>query len=184
MKLSIVVAVILRMFAIVWMVNGIFSLATSFHYSWGKLGQTNSWASHLLPFIQPGAYLLFACVAWVFAAGVTRMVVGKNDPHISVPEIGTANLYSLGFLIVGLTYCLDHLGASINWIHYYAVSKTGDDLMGGSNDRNFYELSRQIIPCVAGAALALMSPQLGRKMARAVATENQAAIAPPDGNSA
>lgn len=167
MKLSILIIVVLRLFAIVWVVKcGLALLAA--------LGMTRLMPATsgidlmqiILQFLPPIFYGIFATLAWVFAEKIARRVVGAMDSSLSFSEIKPENLYTLGFLGIGLYYALGNLAKTIHWLHYLAINRAGQAMIYGQDGLSIYEINAVIIPCVAGAALAILSPKLGAKLAR------------------
>ena len=169
MRLSLLVTVMLRMFAFSWLVDALFSFSRTFAFPVPLYGTSSEFMANLARFVAPGAYLLMATVAWIYAAGIARKIVAEPDPEIRVAGFGVENAYALGFLAVGLWLCLSHLGSLVNWLHYLVVEKAGDDLLTGQHGVSIYDFSLSAVPCVAGGAIALMAPHLGRKMAAASA---------------
>jgi len=171
MKLSIVGIVVLRLFAIGWAVRCVVGVLGAA----GVLGVMPSGDLMLdvmqvvVRFAVPTAYGIFAVVAWLFAAGISRRVVGATDPEMGFGELRAEDLYGVGILVIGLYFALGHLAESINWLHYLVANEAGQALLDGRDDLSLYELTTVVIPCAVGAALACLAPKLGRKLARSIA---------------
>jgi hypothetical protein len=78
--------------------------------------------------------------------------------------VGVTNLYTLGFLVIGLIFFLSHLGSMVSWWHYLAQSNEARSLTG---DRGIplYEVISQVAPCMGGLGAVIMAPRLGRMLA-------------------
>ncbi|GHC47858.1 hypothetical protein [Roseibacillus persicicus] len=167
MKLSHILIIFLRVFAINWLLVGFFRLFVSIPML------TSNWLSAFY-LAGPGVYFLAALLAWIFAVKIAKVLIGRADCDVQMAkEITPAMLFSTAFLGIGLYFFLTYLGGSLNWLHYLAITQAGHDLMTTAvdEDSNFYSLTSSLIPCLAGLALAACSPKLGRKLARA--TESQ-----------
>lgn len=169
MKLSILVIIILRLFAITWAVRcgtgligtlGLPGLMTS--------GVRIDLLQMALQFAVPTFYGLFAILAWIFAEAISRRVVGAVDLPLGFGEIRPENLYTLGLLGMGLYYALANLAGTINWLHYLAANRAGQTLLEGEKGLSLYEVSSVMIPFAAGTVIAVLSPKLGRKLARSM----------------
>lgn len=169
MKLSILVVIVLRLFAITWAVRGGIGLLTAlgtaqtFHSSpLGRVLETS------MMFAVPAAYVFLAFVAWVFAEAISRRVVGAVDVDLGLSLITAENLYALGFLGIGLHYSLANLATSIHWLHYIVVHRAGQSVIDGRDGHALYDVTSALIPCVAGTVIAMLSPKLGRRLARSI----------------
>lgn len=124
-----------------------------------------------LHFFTPVAYGAAAMVAWIFAGGLAAKVTGPADPAVPLAPLTRGDVYGFGLLLGGLWFFLTYLGGSINWLHHLAVSGASADLIQHREGSPIYELSSQLIPCVAGLAVAIRAPQLGRKVAAKTARD-------------
>lgn len=166
MKLSLLVAVFLRLFAIYWLVACIVGMMGALGIAglYSGTGATGG-LQFALQFARPVAYGVLATLAWLFAGGISRRVTGATDPELALSEIGPGNLYTLGILGMGLYFALTHLGGTINWLHYLAANDAGDDLIQGVGGLSLYDVTSVLIPFAAGVALSILSPKIGRRLA-------------------
>ena len=168
MKLSILVVVVLRIFAIVWAVRFCVGMI-------GALGVSGIITSRggldllqiAIQFAVPVFFGLFAILAWMFAGAISRRVVGAVDSEIRFSDVTPENLYTLGLLGLGLYYALGYLAGTINWLHYLAANRAGSALAAGTDGLSLYDVTSVMIPFAAGVAIAVLSPRLGAKLARA-----------------
>jgi hypothetical protein len=169
MKLSILVIVVLRLFAITWAVRCGAGLISTLGLSRiMPVGVSAAPLQVALQFAVPVFYGLFAVLAWNFAESISRRVVGAVDSELGFSEVRPENLYTLGLLGMGLHYALANLAGTINWLHYLAANRAGQTLLEGEEGLSLYEVSSVMIPFAAGAVIAVLSPKLGRKLARSM----------------
>lgn len=168
MRLSSIVVIVLRLFAVYWaaafLINFVGVLAlTGFSLREGEtIWETLSLLSPMLP---SAIYLLLAILAWVFSGKLARRVTKDVDGEIAMSEIRTENLYAFGILLVGLSSFLTHLGGSLSWLYYLAVNQAGDALLKEEEGLSLYDVASQFIPCAAGLYFAILSPKFGRRLA-------------------
>lgn len=166
MRVSYVVAIVLRLFSIYWIVTA----------AVGILGGTGSILSmwipgdrHALPLfiylLGPAFYVVLAGVAWFAAGRISRVVVGSEDREIGLHQIQPQDLYTFGLLIVGTIYFLGNFAQVFNWVHYLMFNREGQSLFKTDGQSPLYKISNTILPCVGGATLACISPKLGRRLA-------------------
>ncbi len=160
MKASVIVAILLRIFAIHWAVSGIvvflsFLGMNSFSYLTGA--NSYYW---LQVFISPAFYFILAGLAWFFASLVARTVVPISDPELEINGITPKHLYSLGILVVGLIFFLKNLTPLMNWIHMMVLYRDGDQMLNGQSGGMLYKLTESLVPCVMGGIFALKAPAI------------------------
>lgn len=171
MKTSTIVAIVLRLFAIYWAATGMIvavsllgiglsttPLAEVMAYQWFQMLAAPVW------------YLLLACGAWFFASSIAKRVVPAADAEIRCLEIKARDLYGFGLLIIGIFTFLSYLGPAFSGICRMVLDRSGDALEQGQNGRAIFDLSKEVIPCVAGGLIASASPKLGARLAIAART--------------
>jgi hypothetical protein len=114
----------------------------------------------------PVSYVLLALAAWFFAAIVAKRVVPDADPELGMVSVSARDLYGFGILVIGLTAFLSHLAPMLNWIHYLVLNRAGEALMQGWKGLSFYNVTKEVVPCVGGALLAFASPKIGARLVR------------------
>ncbi len=103
---------------------------------------------------------------------LVEKTVRTQDASLTVHHLGPEQVYSFGLLILGGYFCLSHLGSMAGWLHYFALNKPCDSLFTFARadpygiQYTIYEVISAAVPCVGGAFLAALSPQLGRRLAR------------------
>jgi hypothetical protein len=168
MRTTILVSIILRLFAIQWGLTGIVSIM-------GLLGNTRPLPSHSESLVAywfdmlsyPLIYILAAFLVWLFATPVAKRITSNSDTEIGLVSLSARDLYGLGILVVGLVVFLRHLAPMLNWVHYLVLNRAGDALVHGRDGLSLYDVTQEIFVCLGGALLALASPKIGARLARA-----------------
>ncbi len=166
MRLSTLVIVLFRVFAVYWMISAVLGLLASIHpiavYS-GIGGRDILYLLSMLTF--PGFYLCLGILGWVFAASLSRKAVGQIDPTIELSGVNIEHLYALVILGFGLYFFLDHLSLAIFQISEATMkSRIGITQLGHPEPVQSQLLSH-LAPCGIGIVLALFSSKLGKKLA-------------------
>ena len=109
MLVSLIVLVVLRMFSLLWLVQGLVELVIA-------LGVVADVKLRLLP-----AFLLLALsiVSWITAPILARLAIGKYDTTVTISGLTREDLYCCGFIFLGLYFALLSVGNVVNWLHYY-----------------------------------------------------------------
>lgn len=182
MKLSTLVAVVMRLFAIYWSVACVVGILSSIGMvSIMFQGRTPDVLQAALQFTAPVIYGTMAFLAWIFADAISARVVGENDPKLQFNQVTTENFYTLGVLGFGLYYAIGHFAATVNWIHYLILNRAGQALVNQEGGLSLYNVTSEIIPCVAGAAIAILSPKIGNRLVSAGLAWNRKENAEPQG---
>ena len=168
MKSSTIVTIVLRLFAIQWVVTGVVGVLGILGYSTAFPSDSEARVVYWLQMLAgPVCYIFLASAAWFFALLVAKRVVPISDPELGMVSVSARDLYGLGILVVGITAFLTHLAPMLNWVHYLVINRAGDALMRGRNGLSFYDVTKEMIPCIGGAILAFSSPKIGSRLARA-----------------
>lgn len=166
MRVSYVVAIVLRLFSIYWIVRAAVGILGG---AGGALSMWSPGDPHALSLIifllGPSFYVVLAGLAWFAAGRISRVVVGSEDREIGFHQIQPHELYTLGLLIVGAIYFLENFAQVFNWVHYLMFNHEGQALFKTDGQSPVYKFSNTILPCAGGAVLACMSPKLGRRLA-------------------
>jgi hypothetical protein len=185
MKASTIVTIVLRIFAIYWFVTGLVGfVGVVFFRSAIRMLSDHGFAHLSQLLVMPLSYMILAAVFWMFADGVAKYVVPDEDPEVGVLNVLPQDLYGLGILVVGLLSCLSHLGPLLGWVHYLVVNQAGEALMQGKTGVSMYDMTNELIPCVAGGVLALASPRLAARLVRLKGLKGDSSEVIEDGPSA
>ena len=162
LRSSTVVAILLRLFAIYWAVQGVLMIPNAVMTDTIGRGLAN-WIPTLAHIMTPVLYGFLAFLAWIFAGAIATKVAGQGDPAVPFLQISRGDLFAFGLLVLGLYFFLSYLGTSITWLHYLAINGTSHDASEGRN--TMYDLAIQLIPCAAGLLMAITSAKFGRRLA-------------------
>ena len=175
MKLSLLIAIILRLFSIYWAVTFVVGVLASL----GVIGLTSgnglSGSLELVARLAvPFFYGTISLLAWIFARVISLKVLGENDTEVSFSAITAENFYTLGVLGFGLYHSIGNLAATLNWIHFLILHRAGQSMADQASGHSLYDVSSAAVPCVAGLALAILSPKIGKRIAKAGLPANRA----------
>ena len=120
-----------------------------------------------IQFSFPIVYGTLAFLAWIFAGAVSLRVVGQDNPKLQFNGVTAENFYTLGILGFGLYYAIGHLAATVNWIHYLILNRAGESLVNQQGGLSLYKVTSEMVPCVAGIAVAMLSPKIGKRLVSA-----------------
>jgi hypothetical protein len=167
MKVITVTVIVLRLFALYWAFMGLITTFVSVLATGPSLQlmlKTDVW-KWLQVFLPLLVYFGLAGVTWVCAGALARRLVPNSDFQFHL-QVEARDLYGLGILIVGLSTFLTHLAGALNWVHYLIANRAGEDLVGGKSGSSLYAVSKEVIPCMVGAALAFGASRLGARLAK------------------
>jgi hypothetical protein len=159
MPLSSIVVIVMRLFALNWLVSALpllLSPATIpvFH-------ERSMFA--LLVSYAPGALLLILAVGvWILSFPVARLVTRGVDTSVTLGGLSRSDLYSFAFVFLGLFFILSSLADVINWIHYFTVSQ--EDPRRDPHIHNLYQLTRPCITVALGLVLLFGAPRWTNKL--------------------
>src|SRR2546421_10240109 len=135
MPLSSIVVIVIRLFALKWVLTAIplflSAVAT-------PLPHDGSVAGVLTPYVVPLLLLILAAVLWIFAHATARLVSRGVDSAVSIGSLSRADLYCFAFVFLGLFFILSSFADVINWIHYFTVSR--EDPTRDPHIKNLYQL--------------------------------------------
>ena len=163
MNLSSVVAIVLRLFSVSWLVQGVA----------GLIAMAAALAPRSSPYSNPWNYagqVFFVAVAvatWMLAPALARFVTPRPDSTIDVGGLTRYDLYCFAFVFLGLYFILSSVANSINWLHYYVVLATNTSGADPQQQTSFYQLTQPLITLVAGGICMLLASRLSKKLTEA-----------------
>jgi hypothetical protein len=168
MRASYIVSIIIRLFAVQWAAQALIAIVAVFGYS-ATLRHPGEdiiflWMQLLA---APLSYIALAVGSWLLAGFIAIRVVSDRDPELRIITISALELYTFGLILIGMMSFLSHLAPMMNWIHYLVMNRAGEALMHGKDGLSFYDVTKEVIPCLGGLALAIYSPKIGDRFARA-----------------
>lgn len=159
MPLTSIVTVVLRLYAIVWFLSGLISLASgardSFR-SWSSLG----FSSYVIPI----SYLVVAFLIFMWSHVLARMVTPKSNSEVATGGLTLFDLYCFAFTITGLYFVLSSFADALNWIHYAVMVEREPGVPEQQMGPGFYELTRHLVTIAGGGACLVFAPRFARKL--------------------
>ncbi len=153
MKPSQIAHLILRLFALSWLVQGVVYLSM-------LLIPETPWYRQWTPFT---VLFVMAALAWCFAPRLGRLVAGRDDEGNALPQISHRQLLHVLVIGLGLYFCLSSAGRFISmFVVYLSASSTEIAGLGGSHITR--ELFSGGATFAIGMFVILAAPQLVRKL--------------------
>ncbi len=159
MPLSSIVLIVVRLFALNWLLQAVALIATAIAVPLPG----SHYASAVLVHYGPAAVLaIIAIFLWMLAPAVARFVSRGFDASVNMGSLSRSDLYSFAFVFLGLFFILSSFADVINWIHYFAVSP--EDLRHDPRVQNFYKLTRPCLTLAAGLVSLLGAPRWTKRL--------------------
>jgi hypothetical protein len=159
MPLSSIVVIVVRLFVLNWVLHalnlaaGVFASQRPPQHSVGSV----------LVLYSPAVFLIIVgAILWRLAPAVARLVSRGFDSTVSVGSLSRADLYSFGFVFLGLFFILSSIADVINWFHYFTVAP--DDPRRDPQIQDFYGLTRPCLTLAAGLVSLLGAPRWTKKL--------------------
>lgn len=162
MPLNSIVAVVMRLFALSWLVQGITGTASVFaSEALYPSSHMNYWN-----YAVSGWLLIIATAAWFLAQPVAWLVTPPSDANLDLGGLSRQDLYCFAFVFLGLYFVLSSLANTINWTHHYtAIAKVTSEA-DRQRQSSFYELTQPLITLIAGAVCLLFAPRIVQRLTR------------------
>ena len=174
LRISTLVAIFLRLFAIYWAARALLHFAANFSI-YLPTGASAGRQNLAMLLAAPVIYGVMAMLAWIFAEGIAAKVSGRGDPAVPVAQLQRADIYGFGLLLMGLYFFLAHLASSLGGLYGLALGNQTPGMVEEMHRAHLQQLAASLIPCLAGLGVAIASPRLGRKLVRAAAPSAGAA---------
>jgi len=160
MPLTSIVTIVLRLFSLSWLVQGITMFASA------AAAMTPHSSAH--PNYWNYAAALLLCLAalglFVLSHPIARIVTPPPNPEISLGGLSQYDLYCFAFTFLGLYFVLSSIADSLNWLHYFFVVARTTHENDPQRETAFYRLARPLTTLVAGGATLLFAPRCARKL--------------------
>jgi hypothetical protein len=158
MPLSSIVVIVVRLFALNWLLQALVLIATAFPLSYDRP------VSAALLQYGPGVVLVILAVClWAVASAVTRFVSRGFDATVSVGSLSRSDLYAFAFVFLGVFFILSSFADVINWIHYFAAV-SHYDARHDPRIQSFYRFTRPCLTLAAGFVSLLGAPRWTKKL--------------------
>jgi hypothetical protein len=146
MPLSSIVVIVIRLFALNWLLSAVpllLSAATT------PLPHERRLSAALMPYAPAVLLLIFAAGLWILTPAIARFVSRGVDTRVSMGSLSRSDLYSFAFVFLGLFFMLSSFADVINWIHYFATVSNQDSTRA-PRVQNLYQLTRPCLTFIAG----------------------------------
>jgi hypothetical protein len=153
MPLSSIVVIVIRLFALNWLLTSVSLLLST---------SQNPSAYGLMPYVPGVALLVVVAVLWILARAIARVVSRGIDANVSIGNLSRFDLYSFAFVFLGLFFILSSFADVINWVHYFTVS--GEDPRRDPRVHSLYQLTRPCLTLALGLVSLLGAPRWTKKL--------------------
>jgi hypothetical protein len=138
MPLKALIVVVLRMYTIYLIVEGISQIALVLPFYWKITGQIdNPDQSLIFPVVLSAiGYLLVAAILWFCSFRVGSAVTRRLDTDISLTQITREDLYAFGFVFLGTWFVLSSTFSVVQSVYNFA--RLDFSLPEGSERKGYY----------------------------------------------
>lgn len=163
MPISSIAQILLRLFALNWLIVGLVEAASV------AITVREHFAPQTL--VTGIIYIAGGILVWLIAPKLSRILARGNDGDCSLMGLTEQKLYTAVFLGLGLYFALSAFAPAINWAHSFAVRRSLVEAMDDIEldlwgPPTYYELSETVITLAAGIVLVVASKTWARKLAR------------------
>lgn len=159
MLTNVIVLIVVRLFSVLWFVQGLSMAAISS----SELAYFPDNSSKFLRFLPSLFLLVMSIVGWMVAPPLSLRVLGKQDVSIPVTGLSLHDLYSFAFVFLGLYFALSSVGDVLNWLQYSLRISLAHDF-DPERRKSLYALSRPLITFVAGLICLFMGRRWATKL--------------------
>ena len=158
MPASSLAQILLRIFALYWMMSGIIQFGSIALI--GRLPDRSFILPDLSFFLPSAVYVLIGLGIWHQAPRLSRLAAAGNDGELTLRGVTQRQLCATAFMALGIYFTLSHVGNLLNGIYIYVLKRNnGEELL--SNDYSFLQFG---INVVAGVLLAANARKLAGKL--------------------
>jgi len=160
MPLSSIVTIVIRLFALNWIVGGIITFASLVR----EITRYWSTSPNYWGLLYPAVMLAIGVLFFMWSQLVARIVTPRSNPEVNLGGLTQYDLYCFAFTFLGLYFVLSSIAETLNWLHYsFLVVR---DTHEGNPQRadSFYQLTRPLITLLAGGASLMFAPRFARKL--------------------
>ena len=118
MPLSSIVVIVLRLFAVNWLLTAVPLFLTAAATPLPR--DRTAAAAVAFVYASPALLLIFTAVLWMLSGPAARFVSRGVDATVSVGSLSRSDLYSFAFVFLGLFFILSSVADVINWLHISA----------------------------------------------------------------
>ena len=159
MPLSSIVVIVVRLFALNWLLHALALIASAMAVPLPSKYVGSAILIHYGPAVL---LIIFTVLLWILASALARLVSRGFDTTVSVGSLSRSDLYSFAFVFLGLFFILSSFADVINWIHYFTVWHEGPETRPYM--RSLYDVTRPCLTLVAGLVSLLGAPRWTKKL--------------------
>lgn len=161
MLTSTIVLIVVRLFCVQWLVEGVSGLA----FSLAPQGPEDSYAWWRL--MVPLLTIVLAVVAWFIAPLLARLISGSQNTTAQISGVALVDLYAFAFVFLGIYFVLSSLGSAVNSFQYFFADAASHGDFDPDRKRLFYSFLRYLITLLAGLACVFYGQRWARKLVSA-----------------
>ncbi len=160
MPASTIAAILLRLFALNYMLSGVLEAIKAFYLTGGSLTGVVQIAS--ISAVQ----IILGVVCWWVAPRFSRVLAGQSNEQAKLAGVTEEQLYATTFLGLGLWFALSSFAAVFNWIHYFAVDRSKVQGSSTGEETTLYGFMESLLTLSAGLVLIFTCKTWAAKVAR------------------
>lgn len=165
MPISSIAQILLRLFALNWIVTGLIQLISNAammrepQYSWPLL-------------ITPASYLLVGGASWLLSPWLARLAARGDDRGVTLSGITARQLYTAVFVGLGLYFALSSISDAFHGVHSLIHYETSFDYPEtGPREFPYEDVTIPVLTLIAGICMITTSRKWAEKLARQGRTE-------------
>ncbi len=160
MPLTAIVTIVLRIFSLLWLVDGILQFI--------NVAQMPSHFPErhvsILVIAVPLIYLACAFFTFLFSHPIARIVTPPPNAEVNLGTLTRYDLYCFAFTFLGLYFFLSSIADALNWLHIYIITAQHTHEPDPQRSQTFYRLTRPLITALVGLATLVLAPRLAHKL--------------------
>jgi type IV secretory pathway TrbD component len=160
MPVSSIAQILLRLFALNWLLAGGIQIATVVILLEGPI------ADYFYPMLPNFLYLAAGVLLWFFAPALSRLLASRNDDKFNLEGVTERQLFSVSFLSLGLYFALSSVATVFSWAHFYMINKSPEYGFHHEEAPSYYELLEGVVTLLSGLALVFTAQTWARKLTR------------------
>lgn len=165
MLVSTIVLIILRLFSIQFLLDGISMLAASPVEFWAFSDQHNDAAVVAKAVVMALVMILFSAITWFAAPWLSQIIPEKQDASVQIPSLSLRDLYAFAFIFLGLYFTLSSLGNTLTGLYYAFFTALSHTSFDPRRKQSLYNLSRPLITMVGGFICLFCARRFADKLA-------------------
>ncbi len=159
MPASSIAQILLRLFALKWLLTGGINFASSIFTG-------NQHGYYFLSLLPPIIYILAGLLFWFLSPKISLLLAKQNNGEVTLQGVTQEQLFASVLLGLGVFFALNSFANVFSWIHFFAINKSPNYGFHQENQPSYYELSEAAMTLVAGIALIFTSRKWAEKLCR------------------